>query len=191
MRSSCIYLRSEPGHTFHLLHTITILNLCGKTRKFNINKPIPYHSTTKKWMTITYNYFSALSLVHQIDTCTWFMQCVFWCRHQSVSYEFHLYEKKNALKYQILLLWQSLCTILVITMASVQFPHCIDSSFTAFPFTCISMITVLLNCRAWEIWRPCRTNLSITSDATCSEYGDNSLQHEVYRYNLFNYYLFN
>lgn len=142
-----------------------------------------------KWMTITYNYFSALSLVHQIDI--WFMQCVFWCRHQSSSYEFHLYEKKNALKYQILLLWQSLCTILVITMASVQFPHCIDSSFTAFPFTCISMIRVLLNCRAWEIWRPCRTNLSITSDATCSEYGDNSLQHEVYRYNLFNYYLFN
>lgn len=187
MRSSCIYLRSEPGHTFHLLHTITILNLCGKTRKFNINKPIPYHSTTNKMddnnIKLFFCIVFSLSDRYMVHAVCLLMQ--------TPIYEFHLYEKKNALKYQILLLWQSLCTILVITMASVQFPHCIDSSFTAFPFTCISMIRVLLNCRAWEIWRPCRTNLSITSDATCSEYGDNSLQHEVYRYNLFNYYLFN
>lgn len=64
MRSLCIYLRSEFGYIFYLFYIIIILNLCGKIRKFNINKFILYYLIIKKWMIIIYNYFFVLFLVY-------------------------------------------------------------------------------------------------------------------------------
>lgn len=48
MRSLCIYLRSEFGYIFYLFYIIIILNLCGKIRKFNINKFILYYLIINK-----------------------------------------------------------------------------------------------------------------------------------------------